>query len=564
MYKQVHEPPVPPHTLNPRVPRPLSDLIMVALAKDPDNRPQSAKELGRMLHEFSQTGELAGLELAEPAQSFNSVKDESTTVMDVENITDKVEDETKTVLMKDSGEGNKSEDSGKKDKTDTVSMKAPPKKILSEKKRKEREKKGVPLILKGIMMFGILGIVALGSLSFFNKLHTPVPSTDIPTQQQEDAGDVESTQTSPPEDAPPVIERKTPRKRELKRQEPEQTEPSTPKVPLKTPTGSSSAQSTDRQPPDEKPATPVSSTSASSTENSDMAISSVPERSSSGITEQPVKTNPQPDTDSRLREEPSNSERLASRDTPETRRPPVREPEPPVIDSAVTISWVKVPGGTFEMGDSIGDIRKELLCTPVHRVTVSPYEISRTEITVSQYAVFLRDTGRAVPDEWDRQLLQPDRPVIFVSWQDANAFARWADARLPTEAEWEFAARGGESGQKYPWGSNQPQGRANLGHPWNNGQGWNEYLVPPGQYPANGFGLFDMAGNVWEWTSDRFGQYSPGLSINPAGSDSGSLRVMRGGAWNSTENFVRNAVRGPSNPEVKGPHIGFRIARDAR
>ena len=85
--------------------------------------------------------------------------------------------------------------------------------------------------------------------------------------------------------------------------------------------------------------------------------------------------------------------------------------------------------------------------------------------------------------------------------------------------------------------------------------------MKPGTFSSNRYGLNDMAGNVWEWTADRFGPYKPGLAVNPAGASMGNMRVIRGGAWNSTDSFVRNSVRGPSNPGVKGSHIGFRIAR---
>ena len=564
MYKQVHEPPTPPHIVNPRISPTLSALIMKALAKNPDDRPQSAKELGRMLHEFTQTGDIAGLEPAVPKKSVDEEKDAAVTVQEIDEIVQNVKDDSKTVLMKDTGDKEKFVTPDKEAQTGTVAMKSPPKKKQQETKEKRTKKKGAPFLLSGIVVVGVLGMLAYGAFSLLNKSRTPVSPPLMQAPREESGDDVKAPQTSPSADVPPVIERNTPRKREIKRQETEQAEPPRPSIPLKTADKPASESLTEQGLSEEKPATSVSPISTSPTESRDVPELSVTDRPSTGAAEQPVNTVPAPETVERSTEQPAGSGRLASRDIPDTSLPPVREPEPPGADSVVTISWVKVPGGTFEMGDSIGDIRKELLCTPVHRVTVSPFELSRTEITVSQYAVFLRETGRAIPDEWDKQLVRPERPVIFVSWQDANAFARWAGARLPTEAEWEFAARGGVSGRKYPWGSEPPQGRANLGHPWNNGQGWDEYLVPPGQFQANSYGLADMAGNVWEWTADRFGQYRPGLSINPAGSDSGSLRVMRGGAWNSTENFVRNAVRGPSNPEVKGPHIGFRIARDTR
>jgi formylglycine-generating enzyme required for sulfatase activity len=185
-------------------------------------------------------------------------------------------------------------------------------------------------------------------------------------------------------------------------------------------------------------------------------------------------------------------------------------------------------------------------------------------VTVQQYAVFLEATGYSPPPEWDIQQLDPGRPVVYVSWQDAAAFAKWAGARLPTEAEWEYSARGREEGAKYPWGNEPASGRANCRHPFDGGAGWKKYLSRPGMFPANGFGLNDMAGNVWEWCADWDGAYSASEAINPRGSGSGSKRIVRGGGWNSSDSAVRVAMRGGNDPSSRAPHIGFRIARGGR
>ena len=213
------------------------------------------------------------------------------------------------------------------------------------------------------------------------------------------------------------------------------------------------------------------------------------------------------------------------------------------------------------MGDSIGDMEEQMLNSPVHRVTVSPFELSRDEITIEQYAVFLRETGHPNPDNWNLQLANPKWPVVFISWNDAVAFARWAGARLPTEAELEYASRSGLSGMMYPWGNNSPEGRANFGHDWENGNGWIKYIKESGSFPANSFKLNDMSGNVWEWCYDWFGPYSNELAVNPTGTASGPGRVVRGGGWNSGGKHIRNSVRGPRDPNYKGSHTGFRIAR---
>ena len=133
---------------------------------------------------------------------------------------------------------------------------------------------------------------------------------------------------------------------------------------------------------------------------------------------------------------------------------------------------------------------------------------------------------------------------------------------MPTEAEWEYAARARLNEKSYPWGENSPQGRANYNRDWEDGNGWIKFLMEPGKFPPNSFGLNDMAGNVWEWCSDWFGPYSNEPQINPAGVSSSNYgRIVRGGAWNSGSKQLRNAVRGPINPSEKLSNIGFRITR---
>ena len=266
----------------------------------------------------------------------------------------------------------------------------------------------------------------------------------------------------------------------------------------------------------------------------------------------------------------TEKEQLASIPKPEAERiPPVKLPEEKVekiselpVKTVATINWIPISGGTFVMGDSQGDMEEQMMNRPVFRVTISNFEMSRDEITVEQYAVFLRDTNHPRPDNWELQLKYPKRPVVFVSWNDAVAFASWAGARLPTEAEWEYAARGKLTGMKYPWGDNEPADRANYNNEWENGKGWIKYLKESGSYPPNRFGLNDMSGNVYEWCYDWFGPYSGGLSTNPTGAESSLYgRVARGGGWNSGSKYIRNSVRGPLNPDDTFPHTGFRIAR---
>src|SRR5262249_24950691 len=156
---------------------------------------------------------------------------------------------------------------------------------------------------------------------------------------------------------------------------------------------------------------------------------------------------------------------------------------------------VYVPGGQFEMGRSNGDEYER----PAHIVIVEPFFIDRTEVTNEQYQRFVTETGHRAPTHWQNGKFTPGEaklPVFNVSWYDANAYARWAGKRLPTEAEWEFAARGAD-GRLYPWGNAWNASVSNAGHA-NGGR-----LVEVGHFPAgtSPFGALDMCGNVWEWTA---------------------------------------------------------------
>jgi formylglycine-generating enzyme required for sulfatase activity len=280
------------------------------------------------------------------------------------------------------------------------------------------------------------------------------------------------------------------------------------------------------------------------------------------VREAPAATQPQPSTAQkqvasvpRTAPEPESPAQVS---VPERTAPALQTP----ARQTATMTWMKIPRGTFEIGDARGDMPEEMMNRPVHRVTLSDFEMSRDEITVEQYAVFLNATNHPEPTNWEVQLKFPKRPVIFVSWNDAVAFAEWVGGRLPTEAEWEYAARGGQSGRMYPWGDNAPENRANFSNDWENGNGWVRYLKDVGSYPPNNYGLNDMAGNVYEWCYDWFGPYTNRLVTNPTGAASSNYgRVVRGGGWNSGSRFIRNSVRGPRNPDDKVSHTGFRVVR---
>ena len=214
---------------------------------------------------------------------------------------------------------------------------------------------------------------------------------------------------------------------------------------------------------------------------------------------------------------------------------------------------VFVAGGTFQMGSNIGEWYE-----PVHSVTVSDFNISKTEVTFEQYDVFCDATGIDKPDDegWGRG----DRPVINVSWHDAVAYCEWMSKatektyRLPTEAEWEYAARGGNKSKGYIYSGGNDLNA--VGWYANNSGGKTH---PVAEKQSNELGLFDMSGNVWEWCSDWYdeGYYSGSPQNDPQGSNSGKYRVLRGGSWDSRGCRVANRNR--LNPDFRYSDRGFRL-----
>jgi len=231
-----------------------------------------------------------------------------------------------------------------------------------------------------------------------------------------------------------------------------------------------------------------------------------------------------------------------------------------------------IPGGTFLMGSKEYENER-----PEHQVYVDAFYMDKYEMTVAQYQRFLKATGRQEPydwnysDNWRKQLRYPNQPVVYVNWEDANAYALWLGKRLPTEAEWEYAARGGNTGldgkpkYQYPWGNEASANRANFDADGNRRSDWERYLQDVGSFSPNGYGLYNMAGNVSEWCADWYGYYDQNSpSRNPKGPSKGPSRVLRGGAWNHKADDLRCANRYFNLPFVEQYNVGFRCARDVR
>ncbi len=222
-----------------------------------------------------------------------------------------------------------------------------------------------------------------------------------------------------------------------------------------------------------------------------------------------------------------------------------------------SLDWVRIQGGTFPMGAT--DLDPD--CAPVHPVKVGSFEMSRTEVTREQYARFMKATSRPKPPHWDHELFaRAGAPVIGVTWHDAEAFCRWAGGRLPTEAEWEFAARGPE-GRAYPWGAELPQASRAIFH-LDIGFGG---TMPAGTKPAGATreGLHDLAGNAYEWCADWYDAdyYRLSPTDAPKGPATGTMRVIRGGAWISFPDALRSASREKYPPGKSSTLIGFRPVR---
>lgn len=196
---------------------------------------------------------------------------------------------------------------------------------------------------------------------------------------------------------------------------------------------------------------------------------------------------------------------------------------------------------------------------PVKRIHVDAFYLDTFEVTNREYAAFVKATGHRAPYNWARGRVPEGwdaKPVAAVSWDDAAAYARWAHKRLPTEAEWERAARGVAEGLKYPWGDRNPTAKeARFGAV--------DGPFDGGKFAPNYFGLYDMAGNVWEWCADYFEKdyYARAPDRNPQGPEKGTYRVLRGGSWADVPKYLTCSYRSWARAPERSPNIGFRCAR---
>jgi len=232
-------------------------------------------------------------------------------------------------------------------------------------------------------------------------------------------------------------------------------------------------------------------------------------------------------------------------------RPPFEPHTSRPVPQATRKDEIEISAGDFLMGNS----RSKHV--PIHNVYLDAFQIDTREVTNAQYRRFIKQTGHQAPRYWqDPKYNTDDQPVVGVTWRDAQAYCAWRGKRLPTEAEWERAARGTQS-RLYPWGDRFDVSRTNTR------ESKNRRPMAVGSYPsgASPDGLLDMSGNVWEWCNDWFGKeyYLHSPHRNPSGPAEGKKRVIRGGGWTAPETDMAN--RRGEKPSKTYPSLGFRCAR---
>jgi len=240
------------------------------------------------------------------------------------------------------------------------------------------------------------------------------------------------------------------------------------------------------------------------------------------------------------------------------------------VFSQQTPKMVFVKGGTFKMGNLNGDSDEK----PVHKVILSNFYIGKYEVTVAEYMHYCKATGKKMPNlpkpEWYKQhsnskkwVWKSNYPIAHITWKEANAYCKWLTEvtgdyySLPTEAQWEYAARGGQKSKKYKYsGSNNINRVA-----WYDETTYERGTRPVGTLKPNELGIYDMSGNVWEWCYDKYGRYSSATQKNPTGAKSGLFRVIRGGSWYYVGDMTRNTSRDGPYPHFTNYNYGFRVVK---
>ncbi len=247
------------------------------------------------------------------------------------------------------------------------------------------------------------------------------------------------------------------------------------------------------------------------------------------------------------------------------------------------LEYAWIPPGEYWMGCSGDDDLCEEIERPRHKVRLTKgFWIGRREVSVRAYQRYTKSTKRKMPPKpnetpfaelrkkkkgWSRAIAEAfdsgpgqkqGRPIVSVTHAEAAAYCEFAEGRLPTEAEWEYAARGGQSDWRYPWGDELTHEQANYGNVAGRDR-W-RYTAPVGSFEHNGYGLYDMAGNVWEWCSDwEDGNYFLNTPAeDPQGPDQGDAKIIRGGSWGFGPRYLRVCARAMADPASRGDGVGFR------
>ncbi len=230
-----------------------------------------------------------------------------------------------------------------------------------------------------------------------------------------------------------------------------------------------------------------------------------------------------------------------------------------------------VKGGTFRMGSKTGD-KDEV---PVHKVSLKSYYIGKYEVTVAQYKLYCKETGKKMPalpnEQWydehpnaEKWEWRDKHPIANVTWDDAMSYCKWLSKKtgekysLPTEAQWEYAAKGGRKSKHYIYSGSKKIDEV----AWYDDTTLEKGTKEVGMLKPNELGIYDMSGNVWEWCYDYFGRYSPGHQIEPKRVAYSPFRVVRGGSWYYIDELARLTARDGPRPDYTNFNYGFRVAKN--